>query len=166
MKVTIVKGDITEAKAEAIVNPANSYGRMGGGVAGVILRKGGKEIENEAIKKGPIPIGKAVLTGAGSLSCTYVIHAPTMKQPAQLTTAEKVKKATEAALVCAEENDIKSIAFPGMGTGVGGVKPDDAAKAMLDAIESFQGTRLSEIVLVAYDDALYNAFGNALSKKE
>ncbi|MEW5806950.1 MAG: macro domain-containing protein [Acidobacteriota bacterium] len=158
MKISVVKGDITEMEVDAIVNPANSYGWMGGGVAGAIKRKGGKEIEDEAIRKGPTPIGKAILTRAGALPCRHVIHAPTMEQPAGLTNLEKIRKATEAALICADQNELKTLAIPGMGTGVGMVPPEDAALVMLDVIRKHNAKILSEVILVAFDDVLLKAF--------
>ncbi len=166
MKITILRGDITETKAVALVNPANSSGWMGGGVAGAIKRKGGKGIEEEAVLQAPIPIGMAVLTGAGALSSKFVVHAPTMEKPAEATTLQHVRMATEAALICAEEHDIPSLAMPGMGTGVGGVAPDDAAHAMMEIIRRFQGKKLSEVILIAFDEVLYNAFKRELLRSE
>ena len=76
--IKIIQADITELKVDAIVNAANNKLVMGGGVAGAIKRKGGKIIEDEAVKKGPIKIGEAVATSAGNLPVKYVIHAATM----------------------------------------------------------------------------------------
>lgn len=148
MKITIVNGDITDLEVDAIVNAANSYGYMGGGVAGVIKRIGGGEIEIEAVSKAPIPIGSAVITKAGKLKCRHVIHAPTMEQPASLIDVGNVKEATKAALECADENGLKRIAIPGMGTGVGGVPRDKAAEAMIEVIVNFNEKSLEEVILV------------------
>ena len=63
-EIEVVKGDVTEAATEAIVNAANNHLWMGAGVAGAIKRKGGIEIEREAVAKSPIKVGEAVLTGA------------------------------------------------------------------------------------------------------
>lgn len=164
--IEVIKGDITRVNYEAIVNPANSYLVMGGGVAGAIKRAGGKEIENEARRFAPIPVGEAVITGAGKLLAKYVIHAPTMERPAMRTTLEKVRLATRAALKKAEERGIKEIAFPGMGTGVGGVSPYDAAIVMVKEITDFlsHSKSITKAGLVAYDDVLYDAFIKALKK--
>ncbi|TET96535.1 MAG: Appr-1-p processing protein, partial [Dehalococcoidia bacterium] len=67
MDITLVQGDIAQQDAEAIVNAANNHLWMGAGVAGAIKRAGGREIEDEAVAKGPIPIGEAAVTGAGRL---------------------------------------------------------------------------------------------------
>lgn len=158
-------GDITKEKVEAIVNPANSYGSMGGGVAWAIKSRGGAEIEREAIEMGPTPVGKAIATTAGRLPFRFVIHAPTMSSPAQRIDAENVGKATYAALECASRLGVKSLAFPGMGTGVGGVLKKDAADAMVEAIKGFiraEYSHIERIVLVAFDRELFKAFDESL----
>jgi len=73
--LTVVLGDITEEEVDAIVNAANSYLKHGGGVAGAIVRKGGKVIQEESDKIGYCPVGSAVYTSAGNLKAKYVIHA-------------------------------------------------------------------------------------------
>ena len=158
MKITIVEGDITNLEVDAIVNAANSYGYMGGGVAGAIKRIGGEEIEIEAVSEAPIPIGSAVITKAGKLKCRYVIHAPTMEQPASLIDVGNVKEATRAALECADENKLKRIAIPGMGTGVGGVPRDKAAKAMIEVIVNFNEKNLEEVMLVDRNKEMVDEF--------
>lgn len=157
MPIIIVKGDLTQTECDAIVNPANSFGFMDGGVAGVIKRVGGIEIEKEAISKAPIPVGTAVATAAGNLPCKYVIHAPTMKQPAIKIKKENVEVATRAALRLAAEKKIKTIAIPGMGTGVGGVLLDDAAKVMTKVAKEYE-KNFEKIILVGYNNDLANAF--------
>lgn len=162
LQLRLVEGDITEFKVDAIVNPANSYGMMGGGVAGAIRRKGGAQIEKEAVSKAPIPIGQAVLTQAGSLMAKHIIHAPTMTEPAEITNLKKVKQATQAALECADRAGLKSIAFPGMGTGVGRADPQEAAQAMVVIAQSFRPKVLEEVVFVSWDKELKWAFERAL----
>lgn len=162
MQIIVKKEDITKIQCDAIVNPANSGGYMGGGVAGVIRRVGCGNIEKEAVQQAPIPIGKAVATTAGNLACKAVIHAPTMNRPAELTNVENVMAATLAALECADKNGYKSIAFPGMGTGVGRVPLDVAAKAMVEVIREFKSKCLKKVYLVAIHDDMINAFKGAI----
>lgn len=162
MKIMIRQGDVTKLKVDAIVNPANSHGVMGGGVAGVIRRLGGEAIEREAVRQAPIPIGRAVVTTAGSLPCKHVIHAPTMVAPAERTDAESVRKATLAVLEAAEKAGLSTIAFPGMGTGVGRVPLDVAAETMVQAIQSFKPKSLKEVTLIGIEEAMVEAFQNAL----
>jgi O-acetyl-ADP-ribose deacetylase len=135
--ITVLKGDLTSQNVDAIVNPANSYGLMGGGVAWAIKKSGGKEVEDQAVAKAPIPVGSAVETAGGRMSCKYVIHAPTMGEPAERIGVANVSAATRAALAKARELGVGSLAFPGMGTGVGGVGKSDAARAMVEAILDF-----------------------------
>ncbi|MCS4542419.1 MAG: macro domain-containing protein [Euryarchaeota archaeon] len=162
IKIIVKQGDITQEKVDAIVNPANSLGFMGGGVAGALKKIGGEIIEKEAIAKSPIPIGKAITTTAGKLSAKIIIHAPTMERPAQLTSIKNVKKAVLAALKCADENKIESITFPGMGTGVGGLPKSDAARVMIWTIKDFidqdKPKYLGKIILIGFDSELTDTF--------
>lgn len=162
--VTVVRGDITQFQAQAIVNPANSRLIMGGGVAGAIRRAGGPTIEKEALQRAPIRIGEATATNAGKLAARYVIHAPTMSRPAMNTNVENVEKATSAALRVARSLALSSIAIPGMGTGVGGVPVIEAAQAMVGAIRQhlLEGTALKHIFLVSIDQDLISAFESVL----
>lgn len=162
--VMVIQGDITKLEVDAIVNPANSQLLMGGGVAGAILRAGGDQIQKEAQRKAPIPIGQAVATTAGKLRAKHVIHAPTMTRPAMRTSRENAKLATKAALNCAKQLGIKTLAFPGLGTGVGGLNPKEAAAAMIDEIKHHidAGTQIKEIALVDFNAELVQAFKNAL----
>ena len=157
MTIIVEKGDLTQIKCDAIVNPANSYGYMGGGVAGAIKRIGGPEIEKEAVSKGPTPVGKAVATTAGSLPCKYVIHAPTMKQPAMRIGIENVKLATNAALSLAVNLKIRSIAIPGMGTGVGGVGTGIAARAIVEIARKYED-KIEKIMLVDRNSEMIEEF--------
>ncbi|MBW2974371.1 macro domain-containing protein [Candidatus Woesearchaeota archaeon] len=163
MKITIKQGDITGLEVDAIVNAANSYGYMGGGVAGAIKRSGGDGIEIEAVSKAPIPVGAAVLTTSGRLKCRHVIHAPTMEQPASLIDVGNIKEATRAALECADENSLKIIAMPGMGTGVGGVPRDKAAIAMIEVIINFNEKSLQEVILIDRNKEMVDAFNKAFN---
>lgn len=147
MSIIVKRGDITNINCDAIVNPANSFGYMGGGVAGAIKRIGGSEIEKEAISKAPIKVGSAITTTAGNLPCKYVIHAPTMKKPAMQIGAENVKLATQAAMNLAVDQKLNTIAIPGMGTGVGGVSYKLAAKAMISIAKEFED-KFEEIIFI------------------
>lgn len=158
-EVSLIRGDITEFHVDAIVNPANSAGTMGGGVAFDIRRKGGKVIEDEAVSFSPIPVGSAVLTTGGGLPSRHVIHAPTMVRPVERVGVENVRKATLAALRLARDKGLMRIAIPGMGTGVGGVDKREAAHAMVSVIRRFLCENEGiDVVLVAVDKDLYACF--------
>lgn len=166
VEIDVVRGDITGIDVEAIVNPANSQMIMGGGVAGAIKRAGGRGIEEEAKKYAPVPVGRAVATGGGRLKAKYVIHAPTMEQPAMRTTPSKVRAAVKASLNLCRKLGIREVAFPGMGTGVGGLDVRVAAELMINEIVEHvkEGTTLTKILLVAYNEKLYKAFKEELEK--
>ena len=153
---SVESGDITCVVADAIVNPANSYGLMGGGVAYAIKKRGGQVIEDEAVSKAPIPVGGAVETTAGFLDVRYVIHAPTMREPAERIRLENVVLATRAALLRASELGVGSLVFPGMGCGVGGVSYSDATCSMVSTIVEFNP--VFKIFLIGFDDDLTEEF--------
>lgn len=165
-KITVVTGDITKLEVDAIVNPANSQLIMGGGVAGAILRAGGAQIQREALRKVPVQIGEAVATTAGKLKAKYVIHAPTMTRPASATNKENVRLATKAALRCASQLCLSNVAFPGMGTGVGGLNTEEASKTMIAEIKKNieLGTSLNKVILVGFGTDLTQAFLRTLEK--
>lgn len=163
--IDLFKGDITTLEVDAIVNAANNHLWMGAGVAGAIKRAGGQSIEDEAVRKGPIPIGEAVVTGAGRLKARYVIHAAVMGQ--DLTTdAAKVAAATKNSLLRAEELGLKSIAFPALGTGVGGFPLSQAAEIMISTVREHlqRPTSLSRVVFALFGDEAYRAFAEVLGQ--
>jgi len=163
--IEVVKGDITRLgfRVDAIVNPANSLMIMGGGVAGALKRVGGVEIEEEAMKHAPVPVGRAISTGAGRINARVIIHAPTMERPAMRIPVDNVYKATLAALEEARRIGAGSIAFPAMGAGVGGVSYTDSFQAMLDAVLDFKGGP-GRIIFVAWGDEAYRAALEVLSR--
>ena len=157
--IEISQGDITDSKADAIVNAANNHLWMGSGVAGAIKRKGGEIVEKEAISKGPIPVSEAVSTTAGSLPNKFVIHAAAMGQDL-ITDETKIAAATKNALLRAEESGIESIDFPALGTGVGGFSVKDAARIMIDEAKRFlaYSNSVKKIGFVLFDMVSYNTF--------
>ncbi len=157
MTIIVEKGDLTKISCDAIVNPANSYGYMGGGVAGAIKRVGGIEIEKEAISKALIDVGKAIATTGGSLPSKYVIHAPTMKRPAMRIDIENVRLATKASLETGIKLNIKSIAIPGMGTGVGGVPVEKAAEAITNLVKEYEN-KFEKIFLIDRNEEMIESF--------
>jgi len=163
LEIQIRKGSLLDVEAEAIVNPANSQGWMGGGVAGVIKRAAGVEVEKEAIAQAPIPVGKAATSSGGKTKFRAILHAPTMTNPAERIPVKNVSLATRAALELADQNNYHTIAIPGMGTGVGAVEPTAAAQAMLSEIQSFKPSRLKKIILIDVNDEMVSAWRKAVS---
>jgi len=161
-KIEVVQGDITEQAVDAIVNAANNHLWMGSGVAGAIVRRGGRVIEADAIRQAPIQVGTAVITGAGTLAAKHVIHAAAMGQDL-LTDDDKIERATSGALDLAEARGLKSIAFPALGTGVGGFRVEDCARIMVRVVHEHAGrdTAVNEIRFVLFDDSVFQAFQEA-----
>ncbi|MEW6233410.1 MAG: macro domain-containing protein [Chloroflexota bacterium] len=162
-RISLYQGDICQVEAEAIVNAANNRLWMGAGVAGAIKRQGGIEIEREAVSKGPIPIGEAVATGAGRLKARYVIHAAVMGTDFK-TDADKIRQATRNSLKRAQELGLKSIAFPALGTGVGGFPLSECARIMYAEVkEHLAGpSSLESITFALYGQDAYDAFKREL----
>jgi len=165
-EIEIYQGDITDLDVEALVNAANNRLWMGGGVAGAIKAKGGKVIEEEAVKKGPIPVGEAVVTGAGRLPAKHIIHAAVMGQDLR-TDKEKVKTSTLNSLKRAEELKLTSLAFPALGTGVARFSLYECAQIMIDVVVDFlQKTKvIKKVVFALYVQAPYEIFHKYLLEK-
>ena len=162
--VVLRQGDITESGVDAIVNAANNHLWMGAGVAGAIKRKGGGAIEAEAVSKGPIRVGDAVITGGGELPARHVIHAAGMGTDLR-TSLELVEACTRASLDVAEENSLSSIAFPAIGTGVGGLDVKMVASRMIEICLAHLQTpegMLTRIEFILFSDADLAAFQDAL----
>jgi O-acetyl-ADP-ribose deacetylase (regulator of RNase III) len=164
-EIILQQGDITELEVDALVNAANNHLWMGGGVAGAIKRKGGEVIEREAVARGPISVGEAVVTSAGALKAKHVIHAAGMGQDLR-TDEHKVRAATRNSLLQAEENRLASVAFPALGTGVGGLSAHICAKAMLDETLKYlqESESLRKVIFVLLDEGTYKIFQQRLSE--
>lgn len=163
-EIKVVLGDITELRADAIVNAANNKLVMGGGVAGVIKKKGGRIIEEEAVKKGPIKIGEAIATGAGELAAKYIIHAATMGLDFK-TDEAKIRDACKNSLKLAKELAVKSIVFPALGCGSGGFPLLASAKIMAqEALKHLreENTTLEKIIFCLYDQEAFGVFNKGV----
>ncbi|HDM79253.1 MAG TPA: macro domain-containing protein [Deltaproteobacteria bacterium] len=164
-KIILLRGDITEVDADAIVNPANKDLILGGGVAGVIRKKGGPEIQEECNKIGGTFVGGAVITTAGKLKARHVIHAvgPRMGEGDE---DNKLRNATLNSLKVADENNLKSIVFPAISTGIFGFPKDRCANIMLSTVIEYlkSDTGLEEVMFCLYDEGTYKIFEETLKK--
>lgn len=166
IKIDVRQGDITQVRVDAVVNAANNHLWMGGGVAGALKRAGGPEVEAEALAKGPIPVGEAAVTTAGRLPARYVIHAAVMGQDLQ-TDAGKIRQATTNSLLRADELDIKTVAFPALGTGVGGFPLGECARIMISEVIQYSagGTALEGVTFVLFDEVAFEVFRQELDSQ-
>ncbi len=152
-KIKIVHGDITEEHVDAIVNAANSYLKHGGGVAGAIVRKGGRIIQEESDKIGYVPVGEAAITTAGKLPAKYVIHAVGPRW-GEGDEDNKLRSAVRSALELATEKGLKSISLPAISSGIFGFPKDRATKIIFETVVDFLKnvpTTLEEVRLCNID---------------
>ncbi|MHC4574013.1 MAG: macro domain-containing protein [Planctomycetota bacterium] len=162
----LVEGDITEMQTDAIVNAANAQLILGGGVAGAIRKKGGPAIQQECNRIGGTFVGGAVITTAGNLKAKHVIHAvgPRMGEGDE---DQKLKSATLNSLKVADENNLKSISFPAISTGVFGFPIERCAEIMLKTtIDYLKGqTGLDKVLFCLFGQAAYQVFENQLKQE-
>ena len=158
-RIELRQGDTTEMEVDAIVNAANNQLVLGAGVAGAIRRKGGLSIQRECDAIGPIPLGEAAITGAGDLPARYCIHAASMSLGSR-TTTEYLRASVRNSLLRAKEEDLKTIAFPAIGTGVAGFPTEKCARIMFDVVLEHLARETSpeKVYFVLYGDDAYRTF--------
>ena len=158
-KIVLMQGDLTEMDVDAIVNAANNDLQLGGGVAGAIRRKGGEVIQRECDAIGSVPIGGAAITSGGKLRARYVIHAASMQLGGE-TTALALRSSTAHCLRIASERQLRSIAFPAVGTGIAGFPISECAQIMLrEVAEHLNGSAsLEKVYFVLFDAGALAAF--------
>ena len=166
-KIALRQGDLTDAEVDAIVNAANNDLMLGGGVAGAIRVKGGPAIQKECDKIGPIALGEAAITGAGRLRARHVIHAASMRL-GESTSEENLRAATRNSLMRADENSLRTIAFPAIGTGIAGFPVERCAQVMLEEVRAhLEGpTTLERIDFVLFDHRSLEVFEQALAEMQ
>jgi len=159
--IRLVQGDITEQGTDAIVNPANSYLRHGGGVAGAIVRKGGQIIQEESDKIGYVPVGKAAVTTAGRLKAKYVIHAVGPRW-GEGDEDNKLRSAVLSSLKLASEKNLKTISIPAISSGIFGFPKDRCAEILIRESSEYllknPETSLREIDICIFDEETVKIF--------
>ncbi|RLC66768.1 MAG: O-acetyl-ADP-ribose deacetylase [Chloroflexi bacterium] len=165
----LVEGDITQLDTDAIVNAANERLAHGGGVAGVISRRGGPAIRQESNdwvrRHGRVPTGSAAITSGGDLKARYVIHAVGPVYDGTPRCAEQLDSAVRSALRMADEHDLESIALPAISTGIFGYPMEEAARVMLKAaVDYLRGeTGLKRVVFCLYGQSAFDIFSRELT---
>ncbi len=129
-RIRIIRADITGLEVEAIVNAANSALMPGGGVDGAIRRKAGPEINEELYRIGRCPAGEAVITRGYRLPARHVVHTVAPIHDSRGSGAQKAVLAScyDSVLALADKYQIRSIAFPAIGTGAYGWPSEIAAQ--------------------------------------
>lgn len=157
----LVSADLTEREVDAIVNAANTHLQHGGGVAGAIVRKGGQIIQDESNVIGYVPVGKAAITGAGSLKARFVIHAvgPRMGEGDE---DAKLGKAVASVLALATDKGLKSISMPAISAGIFGFPKDRCARILVAGsvgfLKSNPGTSLELVEFCIFDKEAFEYF--------
>jgi O-acetyl-ADP-ribose deacetylase (regulator of RNase III) len=165
VELEVRDGDIAALDVDAVANAANDRLWMGAGVAGALKRAGGEEIEQEAMAKGPIPLGTAVATAGGRLPARWVIHGAVMGQDLR-TNSELVRRTTRSCLELADELGCRSLALPAFGTGVGGFSLPECAAIMVDQTRHFEPRSLERVIFAVFGADAYEAFSSELSSPE
>src|SRR5919112_3610015 len=134
--IRLVKADITERNVDAIVNAADSLLNHGGGVAGAIVRKGGRIIQEESNNIGFVSVGTSVITSAGKLPCRSVIHT-VGPQMGEGNEEEKLNNAINSVLELAAQRGFNSISIPAISSGIFGFPKDKCAKILVNETVKF-----------------------------
>ena len=163
-RIDLWNGDFCDLEVEAIVNAANLSLWMSTGVGGAIKRAGGDSIEFAAVRQAPVPLGGAIVTPGGRLPVRYVIHAVSLDRERR-TSGATIEAAVRSAMARARELGLTSIAFPALGTGVGGFPLEDGARITVESVrEELPSCPTIDVVTFALrGQAAYLAFAAALT---
>jgi O-acetyl-ADP-ribose deacetylase len=166
-RIELWNGDICDLEVDAIVSPASTLLWMSTGVAGELKRAGGDEIEFAALRQAPAELGSAVITPAGRLAAKVVVHAVSL-EPDRRTSREAIDRATRSTMARVRELGLSSVAFPALGTGIGGFPLADAARITVDAVrdELRIPSTIEHVVFALRGAVPYEAFAAALSAGE
>lgn len=165
--IDLVQGDITEQKVDAIVNAANSSLAGGGGVDGAIHRVAGANLLKECLTLGRCPTGEARITKGYNLRAKHVIHAVGPVYHQHDNHAQLLADAHTHSLKLAQENQLKTIAFPAISTGIYGYPLNEAAPIALTTVIDYIKKHQPDFELVRF--VLFSAhafeiFSQALHK--
>ena len=171
-RIELLLGDVTTLKVDVIVNAANSSLMGGGGVDGAIHRAGGaailaecREIREKSYPHG-LPTGEAVITTAGNLHCSKVIHTV---GPVFSTDTKEVRQQLAAAyhnsLIIARDRKVKTIAFPAISTGVYAFPRDIAAGIAYSTVASFlkESQYPKKVIFIFFKQADLDIFTASIS---
>lgn len=162
----IVNGDLTEETTDAIVNPANTQLRHGGGVAAAIVEKGGEIIQFESNRLAPVDVGEAVVSGPGNLPVRFIIHAVGPQwRGGSFGEEEQLMRTVQSSLLRATEYGLESVSLPAISCGIFSYPPAHAAGVIIRTIRIFcqeHETSLRKIRCVILDKDTAELFGRVL----
>ncbi|MEZ5018203.1 MAG: O-acetyl-ADP-ribose deacetylase [Flavipsychrobacter sp.] len=163
-KITLIQGDITKIEVDAIVNAANTSLLGGGGVDGAIHRAGGEAIldacKDIRARQGKCKVGEAVITTAGKLPATFVIHTVGPVWNGKEKEEQLLANAYRNSLLLAVENNVRRIAFPNISTGIYRFPKDKAAVIATTEVKNFlaNNEQLEEVIFVCFDNENYDLY--------
>lgn len=164
-RISLIKGDITKLEVDAIVNAANNSLLGGGGVDGAIHKAGGRQILDECIairnRQGGCRTGEAVITSGGLLKARYVIHTVGPVWNGGSNDEDRLLASCYTnSLKLAEENHIKTIAFPNISTGVYGFPKERAAELAVRTVKDYldRNESIEKVIFVCFDDENYRLY--------
>ncbi len=165
-QIKLIQGDITQLDVDAIVNAANTSLLGGGGVDGAIHRVAGPELLEECHNLGGCPTGEARLTKGYFLKARYVIHTvgPIWNPGKEELMENLLASCYRNSLQMAVDNDIRSIAFPNISTGVYGFPKERAAKVAVSTVREFCASDppIDEVLFVCFDSENLNIYQDLL----
>lgn len=167
-RIEIIKGDITKLKMDAIVNAANSSLLGGGGVDGAIHRAAGPKLLGECRGLGGCNTGEAKITKGYNLPAKYVIHTVgPVWRGGNNNEDELLRNAYQNSLKVAKENNLKTIAFPGISTGVYSFPIERAADIAIDTVKDFleKDDTVEKVIFVQFSDKAYDLYEEKLKEK-
>ncbi len=169
MNIELQQGDITKVKVDVIVNAANTSLLGGGGVDGAIHRAGGKAILEDCqkirSKQGGCKVGEAVITTAGNLSAKFVIHTVgPVWNDGNKNEEELLYNAYKNSLLLAEQNQLQTIAFPNISTGIYRFPKSKAAEIAIKTVKDFSNASqsLQTVLFVCFDKENFNIYNTLL----
>ena len=177
VSLSLYQGDITDERVDAIVNAANEWLQHGAGVAAAIVRKGGRQIQDESNwithRNGSLSVGGAVHTSGGSLTCRYVIHTvgPEWRKHGKENCISLLHRACKESLCLAAKLELSSIALPAISSGIFGMPKDICAQVMFKAVEDFSSSNeaefstLRDVRVVIIDDPTVSVFHEEFDKR-
>ncbi|GMU95568.1 O-acetyl-ADP-ribose deacetylase [Ignavibacterium album] len=163
--IELYKGDITKIKVDAIVNAANNSLLGGGGVDGAIHRAAGPELLEYNRKLGGCATGEAKISPGFRLPSKYIIHTVgPIWQGGTANEDQLLANCYQNSLKLAVENQIKTIAFPAISTGVYGFPLDRATEIAIRTVKGFlrDNDAIEKVVFVCFDDNTYEVYKRLL----